>query len=174
KKIESPAQILHYMNLAVIEILNQQGLQTQDDGMDMTIARIETDSGKLNVATANQEALLFRNGACETVPAGNFSVGGFLSARKTAVYNDLQYSLCPEDSFYMFSDGLIDQFGGDGNEKFSLNRFREIISGMYTEPAGKQEAVLAGKLDAWMNPAPGVNIPQLDDILVIGISFRIQ
>ena len=69
-----------------------------------------------------------------------------------------------KDTFYIFSDGYIDQFGGPGDEKFSEARFEKLVSNIHQLEMNEQEKVIAKTMEDWK----GIN-PQLDDILVIGM-----
>ncbi|HEX2977057.1 MAG TPA: SpoIIE family protein phosphatase [Bacteroidales bacterium] len=70
------------------------------------------------------------------------------------------------DSFYLFSDGFADQFGGPDNKKFMNRRFEELLREISGLPVEMQKKALSETLTAWM----GEN-EQVDDILVIGIKI---
>ena len=69
-------------------------------------------------------------------------------------------------SIYMFSDGYLDQFGGDDNEKFNTQRFREMILANRKLPMEQQKAILAETMDKWKG-----NRQQIDDFLVLGVKL---
>ena len=66
----------------------------------------------------------------------------------------------------MFSDGYIDQFGGEKNKKFLIRRFKEMIIEMKHTPMSQQRDFLHQKFDLWKNDQE-----QVDDVLVIGIEI---
>ena len=70
------------------------------------------------------------------------------------------------DMFYLFSDGLQDQFGGEENRKFSPKRFREMLLENSELSMKFQRRKLRKALLEWMGTEK-----QTDDILVIGIKF---
>jgi serine phosphatase RsbU (regulator of sigma subunit) len=70
------------------------------------------------------------------------------------------------DTFYMFSDGFQDQFGGDRNKKYLKHRFLEKLLEIHTLPMLKQKEILEMHLSEWMKD----NV-QTDDISVMGIRF---
>ena len=69
-------------------------------------------------------------------------------------------------SIYLFSDGYIDQFGSNNNERFSSRRFIEMIHNMQNLDMSEQFINLSKQLDTWKGSEK-----QIDDILVVGIKF---
>jgi hypothetical protein len=70
------------------------------------------------------------------------------------------------DTFYLFSDGFPDQYGGPDHKKFSYRKFREKLIETGTVNMPDQKILLESILSDWTG-----NNSQTDDILVIG--FRI-
>ena len=68
------------------------------------------------------------------------------------------------DTFYLFTDGYCDQFGGKAGEKFMRDRFSELLSAIQKKSMPKQEAVLDKAITDWQGEHR-----QVDDILVVGI-----
>ena len=66
-------------------------------------------------------------------------------------------------TFYIFSDGFQDQFGGPNNRKFMVKRFRELLFEIHDKPMMEQQKILVNTLKEWMGAQK-----QLDDVLVIG------
>ncbi|MFY7788916.1 MAG: PP2C family protein-serine/threonine phosphatase, partial [Thermoflexibacteraceae bacterium] len=67
------------------------------------------------------------------------------------------------DTLYLTSDGFADQQNSK-NEKFSTQRFKEILLDIATKPLKEQGEVLAKALTKHQGTAP-----QRDDISVMGI-----
>ena len=68
------------------------------------------------------------------------------------------------DTFYLFSDGFIDQKGGKDNKKFMSKNFKNLLLEINDQPMLYQKDVLDRTLTDWM-----VDNSQMDDILVIGV-----
>ena len=68
------------------------------------------------------------------------------------------------DSFYMFSDGFIDQKGGKEEKKFLSKNFKNLLLEIRDQPMPIQKDLLEKSLSDWM----GDNA-QIDDLLVIGV-----
>jgi hypothetical protein len=67
-------------------------------------------------------------------------------------------------SYYMFSDGYVDQFGGPGGRKFMKKNFKRLLLEIQDFPMARQKEILENKLKDWMG-----QLPQIDDILVMGV-----
>jgi len=68
------------------------------------------------------------------------------------------------DTFYIFSDGFIDQMGGEEGKKFMSKNFKKLLLDINEEPMNDQRQILDKTITEWMG-----NNFQIDDILVIGV-----
>ncbi len=68
------------------------------------------------------------------------------------------------DTFYIFSDGFVDQIGGGENKRFRSNRFKKMLLDINDQAMYEQKEALERTLKEWM-----ADHPQRDDILVIGV-----
>ena len=82
------------------------------------------------------------------------------------IFHHMRLIFIKGDTFYIFSDGFPDQFGGADHKKFSYGKFREILIETSTVKMPDQKILLERILSDWTG-----NNNQTDDILVIG--FRI-
>ena len=67
------------------------------------------------------------------------------------------------DTFYLSSDGFVDQKGGDESKKFMSKNFKNLLFRIHEQPMHDQQKILERELAQWMGSEP-----QVDDILVIG------
>jgi serine phosphatase RsbU (regulator of sigma subunit) len=70
------------------------------------------------------------------------------------------------DTFYIFSDGFADQFGGPRAKKFMYSNFKSLLMTIQTKSMREQGKILDDTLEAWKG-----DIDQIDDIVVIGLRF---
>jgi serine phosphatase RsbU (regulator of sigma subunit) len=68
------------------------------------------------------------------------------------------------DSLYIFSDGYIDQFGGENGKKFMAKKFKQFLLGIQESPMEHQKELLDKNITDWRG-----ELDQVDDIMVIGI-----
>jgi serine phosphatase RsbU (regulator of sigma subunit) len=66
-------------------------------------------------------------------------------------------------TYYLFSDGYQDQFGGKEGKKFMVKKFRELLLKSSELPMSKQESFLQENFTAWKGKEK-----QVDDLLVLG------
>jgi len=64
----------------------------------------------------------------------------------------------------MFSDGYVDQFGGEHDKKFKTKNFKNLLLNIKGYSMAEQEKILDKTHKDWKGKRP-----QLDDILVVGI-----
>ncbi len=79
-------------------------------------------------------------------------------------FNTQLYSYNIGDTFYMFSDGYQDQFGGNEGKKFMKSRFKKFLLEINNLSINEQKKQLEYNIERWMG-----NHEQVDDILVIGV-----
>ena len=77
------------------------------------------------------------------------------------------------DLLYIFSDGYVDQFGGENDSKIRSAKFKELLMENHKKSLAEQKAALVKFLEEWMNHTDdtGRKYKQVDDILVIGIEI---
>jgi serine phosphatase RsbU (regulator of sigma subunit) len=71
------------------------------------------------------------------------------------------------DAIYLFSDGFVDQYGGESRKKYKINRFKELLLSIQNESMDKQEELLNNAFESWRG-----DIEQIDDVCVIGVRIR--
>ena len=77
-----------------------------------------------------------------------------------------EIKLEPDDSVYLFSDGITDQFGGSEEKKFSKRKLMNLLLESQTKSLKSQKLILYKELESWTQ-----NHEQTDDIVIIGIKF---
>ena len=71
-----------------------------------------------------------------------------------------------EGILYVLSDGFADQFGGPEGKKLKYKPFQELLLRIAEKPAEVQKRMLEKAFDSWKGL-----LEQVDDVLVIGVSF---
>ncbi|HEX2616668.1 MAG TPA: SpoIIE family protein phosphatase, partial [Flavobacteriales bacterium] len=108
---------LHEHVKRTMEARNGAGLY--NDGMDIGLCAIDLRTGEGTFAGAQLPLLLERAGQIERVKGDMLPLGDNHFARQ-AGYQSHALQLQPNDTIFLFSDGIIHQFGGpDGQNKFS-------------------------------------------------------
>jgi serine phosphatase RsbU (regulator of sigma subunit) len=68
------------------------------------------------------------------------------------------------DTVYVFSDGFIDQFGGEARKKYKIHRFKKLLLSFQEESMDKQKQLIENAYESWRG-----DIEQIDDVCVIGV-----
>ncbi|MFO0358614.1 MAG: PP2C family protein-serine/threonine phosphatase [Sphingobacteriaceae bacterium] len=165
-KIDKPAAILTELDKQINFTLKQQkdGDLTVQDGMDLTLIRVNKLKKELIITSAKRPVILIRNKEIQEFKGSKFSLGGMRSGDK--VFEEIVINYQEEDLLCMFTDGYADQFGGDKAKKFSSKRLRELLVEIHRAPMNDQKNRLASTISNWQG-----ELEQIDDMLVMGIKF---
>lgn len=89
-------------------------------------------------------------------------------------FTNLTFSFSEHDILYLFSDGFIDQAGGNKGRKFMGPNFRELISQIHIEPMNKQVAIFEDTFESWIGYPSAENRlkRQLDDVMILGVKLN--
>ena len=88
-------------------------------------------------------------------------VGVHVSSDKSFTNHEIQLEI--GDTFYISTDGFIDQLGGPNTTRFGSKNFKKLLLDIHDQPLYEQKEILKQTLNDWMGEHP-----QRDDILVIG------
>ncbi|MCV9386447.1 response regulator [Reichenbachiella ulvae] len=157
-------EILVNLNIGIIEILNQEENENHH-GMDASILVIDRAKSKVYFSGAKQNLLYSKEGKIETVKGDRFSIGGMTDQERKHTKHEVDF-IEGETSFYMFSDGFPDQFGGPNNKKFSAARLTKCLEENMDKPMDEQKSIIEKTLDDWIG-----NEKQTDDIMIMGIQI---
>jgi PAS domain S-box-containing protein len=168
KKITLPSDILNELNTKVIAVLNKGSdiITHQEDGMDITVCRIDKRKHEIQIALANHTAFLIANGETVIVDGDIYSIGETLTQRENHQYVNQIFTYIEGTSLFMFSDGFKDQFGGPENRKFSQDRLQKLMEAGSHQSMKELGADMEAVFENWKKDEP-----QLDDVLVVGFKL---
>jgi serine phosphatase RsbU (regulator of sigma subunit) len=161
--IIEPDKILHFLNQGIHRIFNQNktGRRTYD-GMDIALLTIDKAKEEVQFASAMRPAFYFQRGELHKLEPNKNPIGGIEADEAIFTAQTIPYK--PGDSFYLFSDGFADQFGGPDGRKFMMRRFRELIVSIAHLPMKKQFEEIEQAFLVWQG-----FLEQVDDVLILGI-----
>jgi serine phosphatase RsbU (regulator of sigma subunit) len=167
-----PSEILDELNQELSETLRQKEEEsTVKDGMDMALCslqRTKQDTYTLQFAGANNPVWIIRKGEpfiLEEIKGDKFPVGIFIG-EELHKFKNHSVELFPGDSFYIFTDGYADQFGGEKGKKFKYKPLQKLILEIQNKSMEEQKNILDQTLSEWKG-----SLEQVDDILIIGIKI---
>ncbi|MBK7851710.1 MAG: SpoIIE family protein phosphatase [Bacteroidetes bacterium] len=91
--------------------MNQRSGESTD-GMDIAICSVDLFNNKLSYAGANRPLWMIRENELMVVQPNKFPVGGLQIVHEEN-FQSHHFDLQKNDTFYIFSDGYADQFGGE-------------------------------------------------------------
>ena len=68
------------------------------------------------------------------------------------------------DLIYIFSDGFVDQFGGEKGKEFKIQPFRDLLLSVQENNMYDQKTMIYKTFEDWKG-----DLEQIDDICVIGV-----
>jgi serine phosphatase RsbU (regulator of sigma subunit) len=166
KEITMASQVLNELRKEIKHSLRQTGKKEESrDGIDMALCVIDTSTGIMQYSGAFSPLYIVshNNGepALKETKADQMPVGVHILSDKSFTNHEIQLEI--GDTFYISTDGFIDQTGGSNKTRFGSNNFKKLLLEIYDNPLFEQKKILQQILKDWM----GDN-PQRDDILVIG------
>lgn len=165
KEIHRPDLILNQLHKLVRKAL-KQGETNSKDGMDVTIATYHRNRKTVECAGAMNPIIYIQNNEIHTLKADKMPIGGEQKEMER-IFTNHEISVAELTTFYLFTDGFQDQFGGAENRKYMIKNFRELLFDIYLKPMAEQHDILETTIKDWMGKKN-----QIDDILVIG--FRTE
>ncbi len=164
-----PNLILAQLHREIILALNQ-AQNLNDDGLDMSLCRFDLDGNgkctKVVFAGAKNSLYHYRadTGEIEILAADRLSIGGFNNLSEKEFTN---HEIEPHegDTFYMSSDGIIDQ-NDKKRKRFGRKRLVDLIIENHSLDMAGQKARLEQALNEFMDGEE-----QRDDISVMGIKL---
>lgn len=162
------ADILEELRRRIIHTLNQKGYETETkDGMDMALAIIDEEQKEVNYAGANNPIyhVSYKNNQTELekIKATKSPIG---LCYKEKPYESKVLNFNAGDKLYLFTDGVVDQFGGEEGRKLMAKNFRKLILKTDQQTMCKQRLAMNEQITNWIG-----EYDQVDDILIVGIKL---
>ena len=157
-KLISPGDILNKSREIVIQEFEKSDENVRD-GMDIALCSIQGNT--LQYAGAHNPLWIIRDGILMETKGDKQPIGQF---RKSDPYTTHTVKLQKGDSIYIFSDGYVDQFGGEKSKKFMSKAFKALLLSIQDQPMEIQKNILDEKFEAWRG-----DLDQVDDVCVIGV-----
>jgi serine phosphatase RsbU (regulator of sigma subunit) len=167
-----PADIIETARQFVVETF-MRSASTMQDGMDCCLcslsylpvggAEVAEHIAELAYAGANRPLLLLRQGATQVdvLRTDRQPVGGNVAPTP---FTEQRIALAEGDTVYLFTDGITDQFGGNGDRKFSLGALKELLLRVRGMSMEEQRTAIAQALAEWRTGRE-----QVDDMCMLGV-----
>jgi len=160
--IIQPDKILESLRSKIINALGQKkGNDYIKDGIEGSVISFDPESKKLLYSGAYNPLILIHADEIFDIKADRIPIGYY---EKNGNFTLHEINIEKNDTIYLFSDGINDQFGGPENRRLMLKHLKEILLGNHNKTMIRQKEILTEELNLWKG-----DLVQTDDILVLGI-----
>ncbi len=162
ENITKANQVLEELRSGMKKSFKQTGtFDEQKDGMDLALCAINLETELMQYSGANIPLYHFRNNELKIYKPVTNPIG---ISHKEISFENHEIQLQNDDLFYMFSDGIIDQFHHQTNEKFKSSGLKKLLEKVRMKPMSEQYAAIDQLYNEWTGDVSN----QTDDIILMG------
>lgn len=163
--VTDPARILEGLNRLVRGTLSRDsGEPFSDDGLDIGLCFIDATRTFLTFAGARISLFHTRGGEVHELRGDRHSVG-YASSDPDHVFINHTIAVDSSMNFYMATDGIQDQVGGDKHLPFGKRRFKRLLTEHHGKPFMLQRELLLRAFGEYKGDEV-----QRDDVTVVGFT----
>ena len=180
----SSSEIIEYVVNCISEYTSQNNLSNKDS-VELGLCLIDNETNMLQYAsnrfpliiatnnnideniTQNQHYKLMLQEGQKNILYFRPKFEKFAKNKIKKTYADLNIQLSSSDSIYMYSDGVIDQFGGKEGKKFKRQNLLNTIAEITHLDMINQGLEISNKIEQWKK-----GYQQIDDITIVGFSLK--
>ncbi len=162
---KNPSLFLQELNKVLKETLHENNNDLQrDDGLDISLCSINEINGELTFAGAKMSLYYTDNNNIVHLKGDRHSIG---YQRSQEDYEFTNHKLdINNKTFYITTDGFLDQHGGENNKRFNRKNFIAMLENNFSNDLKVQRKIYKDKLHDFMG-----NEEQRDDITLLGFKF---
>ncbi len=165
KGITQPDKLLNAMNREFRNAFKNEFSSIQiDDGVEIAVCTFLRKENKIQFASSRRPILFSHGNKLIKIKADNIGINAMMQEDYT--FSLKEYDINEGDAIYLFTDGVVDQFGGNHGKKFMMKRLVELIQSFSHKPMQEQKSELNETMQTWMG-----DYFQIDDILILGIRY---
>ena len=161
-KLVQTGEILDKVSYLVVQTFIRSKKNVKD-GMDISLLSINKKSREIQWSGANNPLIYFVDNTLRTLKPDRQSVGFNIDSKKFTSHS-IEYK--DNSTFYLFTDGYLDQFGGIKDKKYTIKQFRLKLIELFEKQPKSQKAALNRTFEEWK----GEN-DQVDDVCVVGLKI---
>lgn len=165
QKIQSPAEILTRLDKKIHATFTDQVSDHSNgtDGMDVGICLVDRSVKRITFSGARRPlSVICPNGDKEHIHGAKRAIGEHFLANQVA-FENAELQLRPRCMYYLYSDGIQDQFGGPESKKLLRKRLIGWLSELTEMPDDLHLETLQTRFAEWK----GNNL-QVDDLCLVG------
>ncbi|MBD3638240.1 MAG: SpoIIE family protein phosphatase [Crocinitomicaceae bacterium] len=163
-RIFDPGEILNHLHRQFLRIFSSEGALTHQ-GMDVSVCVYDLDKKTLAYACAKSNILMEINNELYRLKGSHVSIGDPFN--KEHLYTTKYVSINQPAWMFQFTDGIIDQFGGERDKKFKLTNLKKLLDTNLTLHSKEYGETIWESLKFWKESKD-----QTDDITLIGTRLK--
>ncbi len=161
-----PAEILSRLNTVVKTSLHQDtDFASSDDGLDAAICYVNTESNTLTYAGARMKLTFIQDNRLTIIKGDRQSIG-YKRSDPAFGFNNHTIQIQKGMVFYLYSDGITDQLGGEKQFPFGNRRIGDLLLAHHTRTFAEQQNIILNTYDEYKG-----NGEQQDDMTIIGFGM---
>ena len=160
--LSDPGEILDKAREIVIQKFEKSEEKIYD-GMDIALCTLEKKDNfyELKYAGANNPLWIINNNELKEIKSNRQPIGYSKIKNKFTTHT---INLIKGDTIYIFSDGYVDQFGGEKGKKYKSRTLKSYLLSIQKTEMSKQRELLDSNFEKWKGTEE-----QIDDICMIGV-----
>lgn len=167
KQLNDPGKVLDEMDKGIKLAFAQSAKEFESDqGMDVSLIRLDRKKNVLEFAGAQRPLYIFNNGELQELEGNRVSIS-CAEQRNAEPFTKHTVEIQEGMVAYLFSDGIVDQFGGEKGKKFMIRRLRDFLASHGHMPIQEQGNALVTTFDDWK----GTEHEQVDDVMLLSIQL---
>jgi serine phosphatase RsbU (regulator of sigma subunit) len=161
-KLSKTGEVLDKTSALVVETFEKSSNEVKD-GMDISLLAIDFVNKKICWSGANNPLWYITDKELKVIKPNKQPIG-----RTDKVIPFVTHEIVYEanTTFYLFTDGFADQFGGENGKKFMYKKFSDLLLRNNHLAIQKQAEIVLSVFDDWKG-----NQEQVDDVCVIGLKI---
>jgi serine phosphatase RsbU (regulator of sigma subunit) len=160
--LEDPGKILDKTRELVLETFEKSDSEVKD-GMDISLLCLDRSNGEVSWSGANNPLWYVKDGKLNEVKADKQPVG---KTERSNPFKTHHLGKGTDSTFYLFTDGYPDQFGGPNGKKFKYKQLEDLLLEKSTLPLNEQKYNLLKVFNTWKG-----ELEQVDDVCIIGVKL---
>jgi serine phosphatase RsbU (regulator of sigma subunit) len=155
-------KILDKVRELVLNVFKKSS-ETINDGMDISLCRIDLETREIQWSGANNQLLYIQNNEIKTIKPDKQHIG---KTDNLFPFTTHFIDACANTAFYLFTDGFHDQFGGDSGKKFKFKQMSDLLLLNQKLALKDQSTFLDETFMNWKG-----ELEQVDDVCIIGFKI---
>jgi len=163
----NPSEILARLNMVVKRTLYQDSAHSDsDDGMDVGVCFLKPQEKQLIYAGARIPLLIVNEQSIDMIKGDRCSIG-YRKTNPDFEFTNHTIDLETKMKFYLYTDGIIDQTGGEKGFPFGNRRLKSMLLKYADLPMNEQKKMIMADIEAYRGKKA-----RLDDLTMVGFMIK--